>query len=123
VEVEVAQLRERRQILEAVPRNCNSSDAPAGLPDAPSCTPGFNASLFPATTMFLTADAVTPKAKVWSPRRKRFVRKSLTSRIYYQFGGQTIDLNDNGVDDAIDIEFGQSSDANGDGVPDEAQGR
>ena len=124
MEVEVAQLGQRRQILEAVSSSdCNDNDAPAGLSDAPSCTPGFNASLFPATTMFLTADAVTPKAKVWNPRKKRFVTKALTSRIYYQFGGRRIDLNGNGVDDAIDIEFGQSRDANGDGVPDEAQGR
>ena len=93
------------------------------MSDAPSCNPGFNASLFPATTMFLTADAVTPNTKVWSPRKKRFVRKPLKSRIYYQFGGRRIDLNRNGVDDAIDIEFGKSADANGDGVPDEAQGR
>jgi hypothetical protein len=123
VEVEVAQLRERRQILDAHSRNCDAGDAPAGLSDSPSCIPGFDASLFPATTMFLTADAVTPNTKVWSPRKKRFVKKPLKSRVYYQFGGRTIDLNRNGVDDAIDIEFGKSADANGDGVPDEAQGR
>ena len=121
VSVEIAQLRERRHILEAVTRNCSTGDAPNGLPDAPACRPGFNASLFPATTTFLTADAVTPGAKVWNPDRKRFVKRPLKSRIYYQFGGRRVDANGNGVDDAIDIEFGQSADANGDGVPDEAQ--
>ena len=82
---------------------------------------GFNASLFPATTVLVTADAVTPRAKVWDRGRKRFVRRPLTCRIYYQFGGRRIGLNKNGLDDAIDIAFLQGRDSDGDGVLDEAE--
>ena len=93
-----------------------------GDTDGP-CKAGFNASLFPATTFLITADAVSAPTRVYDPRRKRFVRKSLTSRIYYQVGGIAPDLNRNRVDDAIDIEFGNSDDENDDGVPDDAQRR
>jgi hypothetical protein len=121
VKVEVAQLGQRRHILETFGRDCDTSDAPAGVDDAASCAPGFNASLFPATTMFVTAEAVTPDAKVWNRRRKRFMRTDLVSRIYYQFGGRQIDLNKNGTDDAIDIAFLKAPDRNVDGVIDDVQ--
>ena len=121
VKVELAQLGQLRHILEASGRSCNAGDAPGGLSDAASCEPGFNASLFPATTMFVTAEAVTPDAKVWNRRLKRFVRRDLVSRIYYQFGGRRIDLDKNGRDDAIDIAFFKAPDRNGDGVLDEVQ--
>lgn len=71
--------------------------------------------------MFVTAEAVTPNAKVWNRRRKRFVRRDLVTRVYNQFGGRRIDLNKNGVDDAIDIAFLKAPDRNGDGVLDELQ--
>jgi hypothetical protein len=122
--VRVARMSEEREILEAVDAKCDVSDSPVpGDDDAPSCTPGFNASLFPSTTFLITADAVFPPARVFDPKRKRFVRKSLTSRIYYQVGGVAPDLNRNRVDDAIDIEFGRSDDDNDDGVPDEVKRR
>jgi hypothetical protein len=121
MKVEIAQLGQLRHILKAVGRDCNAGDAPNGLSDSAACGPGFNASLFPATTMFVTAEAVSPDAKVWNRRLKRFVRKDLVSQIYYQFGGRRIDLNKNGRDDAIDIAFFKAPDRNGDGVLDEAQ--
>jgi hypothetical protein len=119
--VELAKLAQRRHILQAGGRDCEANDAPHGVSDAASCSPGFNASLFPATTLFLTADAVTPDAKVWNRRRKRFVRRDLTTRIYYQLGGRRVDLDKNGVDDAIDIAFLQGRDADRDGVLDAVQ--
>jgi hypothetical protein len=121
LEIEVARLRARRHVLEFVPGGCGDSDAPRGVDDSSVCNSGFNASLFPATTVLVTADVVTPRAKVWDRGRKRFVRRSLTSRIYYQFGGRRIDLNKNGLDDAIDIAFLQGRDSDGDGVLDEAE--
>jgi hypothetical protein len=121
VKVELAQLGQIRHILGAVGRGCDSSDAPGGLSDSSSCGPGFNVDLFPSTTMFVTAEAVTPDAKTWNRRRKRFVRRDLVSRIFYQFGGRRIDLNKNGVDDAVEIAFFKAPDRNGDGVLDEIQ--
>lgn len=70
LEIEVARLRERRHVLEFVPGGCGDSDAPKGVDDAAVCNSGFNASLFPATTVLVTADAVTPRAKVWDRGRK-----------------------------------------------------
>jgi hypothetical protein len=121
--ITVARMREPRHVLERVGEDCaGGGDNETGKPDAQRCVPGFNASLFPATTLFVRADVIKPRARVWDRKRKRFVRKSLRSRVYYQIGGRRPDLNENGVDDAIDIAFGGSRDANEDGVPDEAQG-
>jgi hypothetical protein len=80
-------------------------------------------SLFPATTLLVTADAVTPNAKVWNRRQRRYVRRDLTTRVYYQLGGRRIDFNKNGVDDAADIAFGQARDGDADGVIDEVDRR
>ena len=52
-----------------------------------------------------------------------FVRRDLTTRVYYQLGGRRIDLNENGVDDAADIAFGQARDSDVDGVIDEVDRR
>jgi hypothetical protein len=106
---------------EPPPRRGDPDDAPAGLADSPACTNGVNASLFPATSLFVTADAITPNAKVWNRKRKRFVRRPLKSRIYYQIAGRSPDFDRNGVDDAIDIAFGGAPDRDQDGVPDSAQ--
>jgi hypothetical protein len=111
-----------RPILDEVdPADCGAGDAPNGLSDAARCGPGVLTSLFPATTLLVTADAVTPHTKVWNPKRKRFVRRAVTSRIWFQVGGRHPDFDKNGVDDAVDIEFGNAPDRNEDGVPDRAQ--
>jgi hypothetical protein len=112
----VASLEQRRHILTQVRQGCEAGDAPGGLPDAARCTGGPVVSLFPATTLLVTADAVTPNAKVWNRRRRRFERRDLTTRVYYQLGGRRIDFNKNGVDDAADIALGQARDGDADGV-------
>jgi hypothetical protein len=122
--IKIAELNDEREILEEIDDTCEVGDSP--LPDdvdAPACKPGFNASLFPSTTILLTADVVTGPTRAYDRRKKRFVRKRLVSRVYYQLGGIRPDLNKNRIDDAIDIEFGDSEDDNEDGVPDEAQRR
>lgn len=97
-------------------------DSAAG-PDSAACKPDWNVGLFPATTLYLTARVVQPNARQWDPRRKRYVRKDLVSRVFYQVGGIHPDLNKNRVDDAVDIASDASQDRNDDGVPDEAQRR
>lgn len=122
--VRIAGLGQERHILEEVDRECNPDDSPVPNDiDAPTCRPGFSASLFPSTTVLVTADVITGPRRTFDRRRKRFVRKRQVSRVYYQLGGIHPDLNKNGTDDAIDIEFGNSDDDNEDGVPDEAQRR
>jgi hypothetical protein len=124
IQLPVAEMADGPHILQAGEDDaCDAADAPNGLPDAARCGAGFDVSLFPSTTLLLTADAITPNAKVWNPRRKRFVRRDLKSKIWFQVGGRTPDFNKNGVDDAVDIEFGDEPDANEDGVPDSAQQR
>jgi hypothetical protein len=121
--VPLARMSDDRPILEEVdPEDCDADDAPNGLPDAARCGgTGFVASLFPSTTLLVTADVVTPNAKVWNPRRKRYVRRALKNRIWVQVGGRRPDFNRNGLDDAIDIDFGGAPDRDEDGVPDQAQ--
>jgi hypothetical protein len=122
--VRIARMSEERHILDEVDAKCDVSDSPIpGDLDAAACRPGFNASLFPSTTVLVTADVITGPRRTFDRRRKRFVRKRQVSRVYYQLGGIHPDLNKNRVDDAIDIEFGNSDDDNEDGVPDEAQRR
>ena len=120
--VRIARLSQERHILEEVDEKCEANDSPApGDVDAPSCVPGFNTSLFPATTWMITADAVSAPTRVFDKRRKRFVRKRLVSKIWYQVGGIHPDLNRNKIDDAVDIEFLDSEDDDEDGVPDDAK--
>jgi hypothetical protein len=117
----IAAMRQPREVFQqGNPDNCDVGDSARG-PDSAACGTGFNVSLFPSTMTFITADLIDRDAKVWAPRRKRFVRRNLRTRIYYQFAGIHPDLNRNKVDDVIDIATGASRDGNQDGVPDEAQ--
>jgi hypothetical protein len=116
----VARMAQKRHFVERIERDCSTGDA-TFEPDTRSCTGGVNVSLFPATTMYLRFTVVDPDARVWDRKRKRYVRKDLTSRVFYQVGGIHPDLNENGTDDFIDILNGESEDGNRDGVPDEAQ--
>ena len=120
----IARMRQPRLVLEQItPAECEQNDDPFNRPDAARCVPGAQASLFPATTFYVTADVVAHDAKVWHRTLRRYVRRDLKSKVFYQVGGRTPDFNKNGTDDAIDIRFGQSKDGNRDGVPDEAQRR
>jgi hypothetical protein len=122
--VPVAKMSDDREILEfRDAEECDSEDAPNDLSDAAACGSGWVADLFPSTTLLIRADAITPDAKVWNRKRKRFEHRALTSRIWLQVGGRKPDFNRNGVDDAIDIEFGEARDRDDDGVPDSAQRR
>jgi hypothetical protein len=120
----VARLSDRRPLLERfTDKHCAVQDRAVEGRDTVGCRLGYNAGLFPATTMYVRATVVSPRARQWDPRRRAYVRRSLTSRIFYQVGGIRPDLNRNGVDDAIDIRRKRSIDRNRDGVPDKAQRR
>jgi hypothetical protein len=116
----IAKLGQGRHILERVGRDCAGGDATTE-PDVLSCRPGFNVDLFPATTVVVKATVTARNVKHFDRKRKRYVRGNLDSTVYVQIGGTHPDLNRNRRDDAIDIAFGKSKDANRDGVPDEAQ--
>jgi hypothetical protein len=119
--VEVARLSQGRHILEKVPSKCNVADDRHGGPDAGGCVAGYNVDLFPATTLYVTANVVQPNARHWDPKLERYVTGPLTTRVFLQVAGRHPDLNRNEVDDSIDIATRTSLDENRDGVPDEAR--
>jgi hypothetical protein len=119
--VEVARLAQGRHILEEVAKDCDAADDAKGGPDTGGCVPGFNVDLFPATSLYVTANVVTPNARHWDPQLEQYVTGPLTTRVFLQVAGRHPDLNRNEVDDAIDIASRTSADENGDGVPDESR--
>ena len=123
VAVEVGAMGEGRHVLDAPTQDTCASGDGGSAPDVATCRPAWNAGLFPATTVYLTARVVEPRARRWDRKRRRYVRRPLVSRVHYQLAGLHPDLNRNRVDDAIDVASGRSRDGNADGVPDEAQRR
>ncbi len=83
------------------------------------CPDGTALSLFPSTTVYVTATVVDPNARYFDRETGEFVTGPLESKVFYQFAGIVPDFNENGVDDLIDIREGTSVDENGNGVPDE----
>ena len=105
---------------------CKPGDYFAGAGDMEGgsltyCFEGNALSLFPATTVYVTATVVDPDARYYSREAGDYVNGPLASKVFYQFSGMVPDFNDNGVDDLIDIREGVSKDANGNGVVDEAE--
>lgn len=85
------------------------------------CNSGTYLSLFPATSVYVTATIVDPDATYFDKDAGAMVTGPLRSRLYAQFAGVIPDLNENGIDDLRDIREGRSRDENGNGVPDEAE--
>ncbi len=85
------------------------------------CPHGTSLSLFPSTTVYVTATVVDPNARYYDQEIGAFVNGPLESKVFYQFTGIVPDFNENGVDDLIDIREGTSVDENGNGVPDEVE--
>lgn len=83
------------------------------------CPEGNALSLFPATTVYVTATVVDPNARYFDRAAGEYVNGPLESKVFYQFSGIVPDFNENGVDDLIDIRTGTSQDENGNGVVDE----
>lgn len=85
------------------------------------CIRGNLLSLFPATSIYVTATIVDPDARYFDPATSSYVNGPLKTKVFYQFAGIVPDLNENGVDDLIDIRTGKSVDNNENGVIDEAE--
>lgn len=106
-------------------KDCERGRKP-GLGDVASgeleyCPEGTALSLFPATTVYVTATVVDPRARYFDRTLGRVVEGPLESKLFYQLAGFVPDFNDNGVDDLLDIRNGGSEDDNGNGVPDDAE--
>ena len=85
------------------------------------CRDGHMVGLFPAARIYLEATVTDPNATYFDRDLGHFVTGPLKQRIFAQLSGVTPDLNDNGVDDAIDISSGDCEDINRNGVCDEAE--
>lgn len=85
------------------------------------CAAGDYISLFPATSVYVTATVVDPDARFFDPGVGDFVEGRLESNLFVQFAGVIPDFNRNGRDDYRDIRDGGSRDENGNGIPDEAE--
>jgi hypothetical protein len=85
------------------------------------CIKGNLLSLFPATSIYVTATIVDPDARYYDQATNDYVNGPLETKVFYQFAGIVPDLNENGVDDLIDIREGTAIDENENGVIDEAE--
>ena len=86
------------------------------------CPHGTALSLFPSTTVYVTATIIDPNARHFDPEVGEMVEGPLETKVFYQFAGIVPDFNDNGIDDLIDIREGASEDENGNGVPEPISG-
>lgn len=99
-------------------KDCFSGDNQTGAPDVANCTPGTTASLYPSTSTYLVATVIDPAAKHWDPTRKEYVTGPLSTRIFYQFQGRHLDLNQNGIDDFVEIAQNPKLDRDKNGIVD-----
>ena len=100
--------------------DCEPGIIPADVNNAELiyCPEGNVLSLFPATSIYITATVVQPNARHYDRELDEFVTGPVESKIFYQFAGIVPDLNKNGIDDLIDIREGTEKDINGNGVID-----
>jgi hypothetical protein len=85
------------------------------------CPEGHVLGLFPSTRVYFEATVTDPDARFFDRNLGAFVQGPLKSKIFVQIPGEKPDLNDNGVDDAIDIADGTCTDENGNGVCDHVE--
>lgn len=89
-----------------------------GFGEVEYCPEGRVLGLFPAARVYVKATVTDPEAIFFDAAQGRFVTGPLSTRVFFQVPGKTPDLNENGVDDAIDIDDGACADANRNGVCD-----
>lgn len=121
VRIPIARLSDARQFVQRVDKeSCDRGDRTAG-PDTRGCRSGINVSLFPATSVLVSATVTDPAARHWDRRRKRFVIGPVSTRIFYQIAGRHPDLDRNKVDDFLDILARKEIDRDRNGVIDKVQ--
>ncbi len=118
--VAVANMKDKRHIYEESRARSSGGDS-TREPDVAKFTPGINADLFPATTVYITGTVVDPEARYWDQGKKKYVTGPLESRFYYQIAGRHPDLNGNGTDDYVEIATGKVKATKVLGVPDDVK--
>ncbi|WP_227269356.1 CARDB domain-containing protein [Roseobacter weihaiensis] len=124
----VANLAQPRAVdFQRVPDpDCPPFPVPQPVPDSDFvdlryCEEGPVLGLFPSARVYVAATVTDPNARYFDRTTGTMVTGPLSNRIFIQFPGGKPDLNENGVDDAIDIDTGICDDANGNGVCDSAE--
>lgn len=85
------------------------------------CPEGHVLGLFPSTRVYFEATVTDPNARYFDRDLHAFVEGPLKSKLFVQLPGVKPDLNQNGVDDAIDIVTGACTDKNRNGVCDNVE--
>lgn len=85
------------------------------------CPEGHVLGLFPSSRVYFEATVTDPDARFFDPNLGEFVTGPLRTKIFVQIPGSKPDLNENGVDDAIDIADGTCEDSNRNGVCDHVE--
>jgi len=85
------------------------------------CRDGHILGLFPSARIYIEATVTDPDATYFDRDLGRFVTGPLKQRIFAQLAGVSPDLNDNGIDDAIDLSSGECDDVNRNGVCDDSE--
>ena len=127
-ELAVANLAEPRalDLVLTAPPDCGMVPEILPVPDSDLfdityCDEGRQLGLFPSARVYVAATVTDPDATFFDRKTGEMVTGPLSSRIFIQFPGGFPDLNDNGVDDAIDIDTGVCTDINRNGVCDDAE--
>lgn len=89
-----------------------------GFAEIEYCPEGHVLGLFPSARVYVKATVTDPAAIHFDAKEGRFVTGPLSTRVFFQVPGKSPDLNENGVDDAIDIDNGTCADTNRNGVCD-----
>lgn len=127
-ELAVANLAEPRAVAfdRVADPDCPPLPTPVPVPDSDIfdlnyCEDGPVLGLFPSARVYVEATVTDPDARYFDREAGTMVTGPLSHRIFIQFPGAKPDLNENGVDDAIDIDTGVCTDVNDNGVCDSAE--
>lgn len=102
VKLEVAKIKQKPHVLYLMDkRACEAEDRLRG-PDVAKCRPGIQADLFPATSVYIKATVVDPKARYWDRRKKKYVTGPLASHLFYQIAGRRLSLEKRGLTEIVE---------------------
>lgn len=88
VKIPIARLNQRPHVRHVVTqKDCDAADRQHG-PDVAACHPGVSVDLFPATTVYITATVVDPRARIWNPKTRKYEVGPLESQLFYQIAGR-----------------------------------
>lgn len=88
LKVPLARLDQKPRVRKVVTeKDCEAQDRVSGR-DVARCNPGVSTDMFPATTVYVTATIVDPKARYWDRKIGRYVEGPLETHLYYQIAGR-----------------------------------